>query len=93
VTLYLTEDEVAGLLTIEDAIVAVEECFQRLARGAIDNRPRTRLPLEDGQLAVMAAVDSELGIAGLKTYAWLPGPARQAAHRRCERCGREAPRA
>ena len=72
-TLYITEDEVAGLLTIEDAIVAVEECFQRLARGAIDNRPRTRLPLEDGQLAVMAAVDSELGIAGLKTYAWLPG--------------------
>ena len=53
-TLYLTEEEVAGLLTIEEAIEAVEQCFLRLARGVIDNRPRTRLPLEDGQLAVMA---------------------------------------
>jgi ornithine cyclodeaminase/alanine dehydrogenase len=73
VTLYLTEEEVAGLLTIEEAIEAVEQCFLRLARGVIDNRPRTRLPLDDGQLAVMAAVDSELGLAGLKSYAWLPG--------------------
>jgi ornithine cyclodeaminase/alanine dehydrogenase-like protein (mu-crystallin family) len=70
---YLTEAEVESLLTIEDALAAVEECFHRLARGAIDNRPRTRLPLEDGQFAVMAAVDRELGLAGLKTYAWLPG--------------------
>lgn len=72
-TLYLTEAEIAGLVTIEDAIGAVEECFHRLARGAVDNRPRTRLPLEDGQFAVMPAVDAELGLAGVKTYAWLPG--------------------
>ncbi len=72
-TLFLSEEEVAGLLTIEDAIGAVEECFRRLARGAVDNRPRTRLPLEEGQFAVMAAVDRELGVAGVKTYAWLPG--------------------
>jgi len=71
--LHLTETEVASLLTIEDALAAVEECFRRLARGAIDNRPRTRLPLDDGQFAVMPAVDRELGVAGLKTYAWLPG--------------------
>jgi alanine dehydrogenase len=71
-TLYLTEEEVAGLLPIEDAVAAVEECFLRLARGAIDNRPRARMPLEDGQFALMAAVDRELGFAGLKSYAWLP---------------------
>ena len=71
--LHLTETEVTSLLTIEDALAAVEECFRRLARGAIDNRPRTRLPLDDGQFAVMPAVDRELGVAGLKTYAWLPG--------------------
>ena len=70
---YLTEAEIASLVTVEDALVAVEECFHRLARGAIDNRPRTRLPLDEGQFAVMAAVDRELGLAGLKTYAWLQG--------------------
>jgi alanine dehydrogenase len=73
VPLYLTEEDVAGLVTIEDALEAVEACFHRLARGAIDNRPRTRLPLAEGQFAVMAASDSELGLAGLKTYTWLPG--------------------
>ena len=42
----------------------------RLARGVVDNRPRQRLPLEDGEFAVMACVDRELGYAGLKSYAW-----------------------
>src|SRR4051794_6770854 len=73
VTLYLTEDDVDRLLPVEDALVAVEDCFHRLARGAIDNRPRTRMPLEDGQFALMSAVDRELAFAGLKSYAWLPG--------------------
>jgi alanine dehydrogenase len=73
VPLYLTEREVADLLTIEDALEAVEACFHRLARGSVDNRPRARLPLDGGQFAVMPAVDRELGLAGLKTYAWLPG--------------------
>jgi alanine dehydrogenase len=70
-TLYLTEAEVAGLLTTADAIEAVEASFRRLAAGAVDNRPRERLPLDDGQFAVMPCVDRELGYAGLKTYAWL----------------------
>jgi alanine dehydrogenase len=68
--LYLREKDVEGLLTPADALAAVEASFHRLARGVVDNRPRTRLPLEDGQYAVMACVDSELGYAGLKSYAW-----------------------
>jgi alanine dehydrogenase len=70
VTLYLSEADVAGLLTPGEAVDAVEECLRRLARGVVDNRPRQRLPLEDGQFAVMAAVDRELGYAGVKSYAW-----------------------
>ena len=27
----------------------------------------------DGAFAVMSAADEELGLAGLKSYAWLPG--------------------
>jgi ornithine cyclodeaminase/alanine dehydrogenase-like protein (mu-crystallin family) len=61
------------LLTPADALQAVESCFERLARGAIENRPRTRTRAGDGVFAVMSAVDEELGLAGLKSYTWLPG--------------------
>jgi alanine dehydrogenase len=61
------------LLTPADALHAVESCFERLARGAIENRPRTRTRAGDGVFAVMSAVDEELGLAGLKSYTWLPG--------------------
>jgi len=67
-TLYLTEAEVGELLTIEDAIEAVEGSFRRLAAGGVENRPRYRLGLAGGIMAVMSAVDRELGKAGLKTY-------------------------
>jgi ornithine cyclodeaminase/alanine dehydrogenase-like protein (mu-crystallin family) len=66
--LYLTEADVEGLLTIEDALEAVEGSFRRLAGGGVENRPRYRLGLAGGVLAVMSAVDTELGKAGLKTY-------------------------
>jgi len=68
--LFLTEQDVADLLTPADALEAVEESFRRLARGSVENRPRERLALEDGQYAVMACVDRELGYAGVKSYAW-----------------------
>ena len=67
--LYLTEAEVSDLLTPEDALEAVEGSFGRLAAGEIENVPRRRTRFEDGFLAVMWAVDRELGLAGLKSYA------------------------
>ena len=69
--LYLTEAEIAELLTPADALEAVEGSFRRLAAGEVDNTPRHRHRLEGGAFAVMSAVDSGLGFAGLKTYAWL----------------------
>ena len=71
--LYLAEADVESLLTTEDALEAIEACFKRLASGAIENRPRARMRVPDGVFALMAAVDRELGLAGLKSYAWLPG--------------------
>jgi alanine dehydrogenase len=71
--LYLTEAEVAELLTPAEAFAAVEASFGRLARGRVDNPPRVRAALPGGDFAVMPCVDHELGFAGLKTYAWLPG--------------------
>lgn len=75
-TLYLSESDVAELLSPEDAVTAIEDCFRRLAAGAVENRPRYRLGLEGGALAVMAAADLELGYAGAKVYAGFRGGAR-----------------
>ena len=74
--LYLTEDDVHQLLSPADAVEVVEACFRRMAAGAVENRPRYRLRLEGGALAVMAASDLEVGYAGAKVYAGFGGGAR-----------------
>ena len=66
--LYLTEADVKELVTPADALAAVEGCFERMAREAVENRPRFRHRLAGGAFAVMSAVDHELGVAGVKTY-------------------------
>jgi ornithine cyclodeaminase/alanine dehydrogenase-like protein (mu-crystallin family) len=72
VPLYLTEADIGSLLEPADVLEPIEESFRRQARGAIDNRPRTRQEVEGGTFAVMSAVDHELGLAGLKSYASVP---------------------
>ena len=67
--LYVREDDVRSLLTPSDAVAAVESCFERMARGAVEIAPRRRLRLDEGRLADMAASDLELGYAGAKVYA------------------------
>jgi ornithine cyclodeaminase/alanine dehydrogenase-like protein (mu-crystallin family) len=76
VTAYLSESDVERLLPPADAVEAIEACFARMARGAVENRPRYRLRLERGALAVMAASDLELGYAGAKVYAGFADGAR-----------------
>jgi ornithine cyclodeaminase/alanine dehydrogenase-like protein (mu-crystallin family) len=69
VAIYLTEEDVDALLDPGAAVEAVAGSFLRQAEGTIENRPRYRIPLERGMLAVMAASDHGLGLAGVKTYA------------------------
>ncbi len=66
--IYLTEADVEQLLSPADAVEAVEGSFARMAAGTVENRPRYRLGLDEGRLAVMAASDPELGYAGAKVY-------------------------
>lgn len=73
--LYLTESDVASLFEPADAVPIVEESFRRLATGEVVNQPRLRLPLDGGALALMAAVDGGLGVAGVKTYTAVAGNA------------------
>ena len=71
--LYVTEQQVAELLTPAEAFASVEACFDRLARGVIDNPARVRADVPGGVFAVMPCVDHELGYAGLKSFLWLAG--------------------
>ena len=68
-TLFLSESDVQGLLSPDDAVQAVEGSFRRMAAGAVELAPRRRLALAEGRLADMAASDLELGYAGVKCYA------------------------
>jgi ornithine cyclodeaminase/alanine dehydrogenase-like protein (mu-crystallin family) len=66
--LHISEADVERLLTPADAVEVIEDCFRRMAAGAVENRPRYRLGLDHGVLAVMSAADLELGYAGAKVY-------------------------
>ena len=67
--LYLTEADIQRLVDAKAANEAVEGCEKRMALGAVDVLPRARLALEGGAMTLMGAVDRELGLAGLKSYA------------------------
>jgi ornithine cyclodeaminase/alanine dehydrogenase-like protein (mu-crystallin family) len=65
--LFLREHDVAALLTMDDALTAVEEAFRLHGLGEADNHPRQRPRLERTMLQVMSAAVPGLGF-GLKAY-------------------------
>lgn len=65
-TLFLDEQCVAGLVTMDDALDAVEEVFREFGGGAATNVPRVRVPLTDGTLRITAAVLAYRGYYGVK---------------------------
>jgi alanine dehydrogenase len=65
-TLFLDEKCVARLVSMDDALVAVEEVFGEVGRGTVTNVPRVRAPLGDGTLRITAAVLEYLGYYGVK---------------------------
>ena len=70
---WLSEDDVASLVTPGEAVPVIEECFRRMAAGETELMPRRRFSVEDGVFAVMAAADRGLGVAGLKSYTAVEG--------------------
>ncbi|MBI1965696.1 MAG: ornithine cyclodeaminase family protein [Betaproteobacteria bacterium] len=63
---FLDERCVAGLLTMEDALAAVEEVFREQGRGGAVNVPRVRAPLKGGVLRITAGVLLYRGLYGVK---------------------------
>jgi ornithine cyclodeaminase/alanine dehydrogenase-like protein (mu-crystallin family) len=76
VPLYLTEEQVEGLVTMADAMAAVEECFRHQGEGRATNEPRRRVRVPGGLLHVMFAADAPAGVLGLKSYTTFRGGAR-----------------
>ena len=76
-TLLLTEKDVRELLTMHDAIAAVEEVMRRQAAGEAIVHPRHRLELPDkGFLHYMAGADVVAGVVGMKLYTSVHGALR-----------------
>lgn len=73
--LYITEAEVERLVTMADAMTAVEACFRRQGAGAATHEPRRRVRTPAGALHVMSAADPEAGVLGLKSYTTFKGGA------------------
>lgn len=66
--LFLTENEVRELLTMEMALEAVEEGLRKLALDEAINVPRARSQTDHAMLHVMSASAKTLGIMGFKAY-------------------------
>ena len=71
--LWLSEDDVAALVSPGEAVPVIEECFLRIAAAQVELMPRRRFAVEGGYFAVMAAADRGLGVAGLKSYTVVDG--------------------
>ncbi|MCI0680724.1 MAG: ornithine cyclodeaminase family protein [Gemmataceae bacterium] len=66
--LLLTEDDVRRLLTMDEAIEAVEEVLRQLALDEAQNVPRARCQTDQAMLHVMAGAAPRLGVLGCKVY-------------------------
>jgi alanine dehydrogenase len=67
--LYITEAEVARLVTVRDAIAALEEMFAAWGDPLVQNLPRQRAKLPVGAFNHMGASYGAKKIYGLKAYA------------------------
>jgi alanine dehydrogenase len=66
--LYLTESDVARLVTVKDAIDVLDETFRLWRDPGTTNLPRQRARLAAGALNLMGAACEHMGIFGLKAY-------------------------
>ena len=74
--LYITETDVARLVTIHDAIDALDECFAHWRELRSENLPRGRARLPGGAFNLLGAGYSLKKVFGLKAYFAAPGGAR-----------------
>ena len=72
--LFLSEDDVAKLLPMNECINVLEEAFLHSSNGKTDIQPRSRIRMPNGFFHFMAAADAEHGVFGYKAYPSFAGP-------------------
>jgi ornithine cyclodeaminase/alanine dehydrogenase-like protein (mu-crystallin family) len=72
--LWLTENDVKSLLTMEMALEAVEEAHRGLAAGTAINMPRRRISHERNTFHLMSSAVGSRNAIGLKAYNTYGGP-------------------
>ena len=72
--LFLSEEEVAKLLPMDECIDVLEEAFKHSSDGKTDIQPRSRIRMPNGFFHFMAAADAGHGVFGYKAYPSFPGP-------------------
>ena len=71
--IYITEADVARLVTVEDAIATLDELFATWGQPSTWNIPRRRAPLPGGAFNLMGASYGAKNVYGLKAYAGMKG--------------------
>jgi ornithine cyclodeaminase/alanine dehydrogenase len=66
--LYITEAEVARLVTMDDALASLEACFGAWSEKATINLPRQRAVLPGAAFNLMGATYGRAGVYGMKAY-------------------------
>lgn len=74
--LFLDEQQVTALLSMDTAIAAVEDALTQQGLGTAVNNPRTRVRLPNGQLHMMGAALPSRGVIGYKAYTAFKGKVR-----------------
>src|SRR5262245_43897724 len=67
--LLLNEDEVRQLLTMDEALEAVEQALRKMALDEAVNIPRSRAQTDHAMLHVLSGAAKSLGVMGYKAYA------------------------
>lgn len=66
--LFLGEDDVKQVLTMQDAVTVLEETFRQQGLGNIINHPRQRIRTSTSMLHYLAGAVPHLGMMGYKAY-------------------------
>ena len=64
--LFMDEECVTGLVTMDDALEVLDELFREQGKGGVVNVPRVRAPVKGGILRITTAVLSYRGYYGIK---------------------------
>lgn len=73
-TIYLSNDDVRGLLSYKDCVQVIDDLFCHEAAGDAENHPTTSLSLPAGFHRTKVGGAYGFGAYGLKTYGRVPGP-------------------